>query len=120
MQVKYGMKLKANEGAERRVSYWFGPWLLGACAADNPAYFNEMTAANKLGQVMREGKPGGEKVAEPFAVPIAAREFRCIPAEFPDQPGTVVLRAIAEQTGQPTTSWELRVLVGRARMTRSA
>jgi DUF1680 family protein len=110
VQVKYGMKLKAIEGAERRVSYWFGPWLLGACAADNPAYFNEMTADNKLGQVVREGKPGGEKVAEPFAVPIAAREFRCIPAEFPDQPGTVTLRAIAEQTGQPTTSWELRFL----------
>ena len=110
VQVKYGMKLKADEGAERRVSYWFGPWLLGACAADNPAYFNELTPANKLGQVMRQAKPAGEKAAEPFAVPIAAREFPCIPAEFPDQPGTVVLRAIAEQTGQPTTSWELRFL----------
>ena len=110
VQVKYGMKLKANEGAERRVSYWFGPWLLGACAADNPAYFNEMTADNKLGRVVREAKPGGEMVAGPFAVPIAAREFRCIPAEFPDQPGTVTLRAIAEQAGQPTTSWELRFL----------
>ena len=104
------MTLKANEGAEHRVSYWFGPWLLGACAADNPAYFNEMTADNKLGQVAQEAKAAVGKVAEPFAVPIATREFRYIPAEFPDQPGTVVLRAIAEQTGQPTTSWELRFL----------
>jgi len=68
-----------------------------------------MTADNKLGRVVREAKSGG-KVAGPFAVPITAREFRCIPAEFPDQPGTVTLRAIAEQTGQPTTSWELRFL----------
>jgi len=43
-------------------------------------------------------------------VPVAATRFGYIPAEFPDQPGTVTLRALAEQTGQPTTSWEIRFL----------
>jgi hypothetical protein len=45
-----------------------------------------------------------------FAVPIARTAAHYIPAEFPDQPGIVTLHPIAEQTGQPSTSWELRFL----------
>ena len=47
---------------------------------------------------------------ERFRVPVAATVVPCIPAEYPDQPESVVLRALAEQTGQPTTAWELKFL----------
>jgi hypothetical protein len=43
-------------------------------------------------------------------VPIAATAVAYVPAEYPDQPGSVVLRAVAEQTGQESTGWELRFL----------
>jgi hypothetical protein len=43
-------------------------------------------------------------------VPIAATEIGYIPAEYPDQPGKVKLRAVSEQSGQATTAWELRFL----------
>jgi len=45
-----------------------------------------------------------------FSIPIAATKMSYNQAEYPDQPGTVHLRPIAEQTGQPTTSWEVRFL----------
>jgi DUF1680 family protein len=110
--VKYAMQLRSEASGKGRVSYSFGPWLLGAAASDNFAYFNEITSDNRLlgagGQVL----PAQEQPARPFTVPIAARAFRYAPAEYPVQPATVVLRAIAEQAGQPTTSWELRFLTG--------
>jgi len=43
---KYGMSLRSFAGGEGRVAYFYGPWLLGAAAADNAAYFNELTADN--------------------------------------------------------------------------
>ena len=33
--------------------------------------------------------------------------FYALRLEYPDQPGVVGMRPISEQTGQPTTSWEL-------------
>ena len=108
VEVKYKFALKTNTEANGRTSYWVGPWLLGAPALENPAYFNELTAENRLlSEAVTDQKalPGG-----PFAVPMARVTFGFEQAEYPDQPGTVALRAIAEQTGQPTTSWELRFL----------
>jgi DUF1680 family protein len=108
--VKYAIRLRANPAGKDRVSYSFGPWLLGAAASDNFAYFNELTSENRLLRVEAQELPDREQPMRPFTVPIAARVFRYLPAEFPVQPGTVVLRALAEQAGQPTTAWELRFL----------
>lgn len=108
VDVKYRFGLKPKSEAKERTSYWVGPWLLGAAALDNPAYFNELTSENRLlGETVTDQKsiPGGRLV-----VPAARAAFGYQQAEYPDQPGTVTLRAIAEQTGQPTTSWELRFL----------
>ena len=110
--VKYAMKLRAAPSGKDRTSYSFGPWLLGAAATDNFHYFNEITADNRILGGVDRAQPAGEQPARPFAVPIAARVFRYAPAEYPVQPGTVTLHAIAEQAGQPTTSWELRFLTG--------
>ena len=111
VRVRYRMRLRARQETGGRSSLWFGPWLLGAAAADNPEYFNELTAGNKL---LGEGTAPREATANSFAVPIAAAEFLAMQAEFPDQPLKVKLRAIAEQTGEPTTAWELRFLTAPA------
>jgi DUF1680 family protein len=118
VEIRYAMQLRREPAGDNRVSYWYGPWLLGAPASGNPAYFNELTDQNRLmrGQE-RSLMPGKEQPAsaaaqplQAFAVPIAATAAPFIHAEYADQPQTVTLRAIAEQTGQPTTSWMLRFL----------
>jgi len=110
IEVKYDMKARVEPIADREI-FWYGPWLLGASAADNPAYFNELTTENRLLGAPMAAR--GANVPGGFSVPIAARDMRYAQAEYPDQPGHVTLRAIAEQTGQPTTSWELRFLSRR-------
>jgi DUF1680 family protein len=108
VEVRYIMSLRSEESGKDRVSYWYGPWLLGAPAAENPAYFNELTADNRL--LARIGNAVPASRAGSFAVPVAAQAFRYRHAEYADQLQTVTLRAIAEQAGQGTTSWELRFL----------
>jgi len=109
VEVKYAMGLRSEAAGGERVAYFYGPWLLGASAADNPAYFNELTAGNRLVRG-EERALGGVQPKRAFVVPVAATEAACLPAEYPDQPGRVVLRALAEQTGMETTGWELRFL----------
>jgi len=48
IEVKYAMQLRSASSGDNRVAYTFGPWLLGAPASDNSAYFNELTVKNKL------------------------------------------------------------------------
>ncbi|HEY6491317.1 MAG TPA: beta-L-arabinofuranosidase domain-containing protein [Terracidiphilus sp.] len=109
VDVRYAIELRETRYDDKRVAFSFGPWLLGASVADNPAYFNELTSENRL---LGGASPAGAETLEVavFSVPVAATTFRYAQAEYPDQPGHVQLRAIAEQTGQPTTSWELRFL----------
>ena len=110
IEIKYAMKLQSIASGDDRVAYWFGPWLLGAPAADNPDYFNELTAENRLVAGKESALAIGKQPARQFSVPIAATVIPAIHAEYPDQPSKVLLRAVAEQTGMPTTSWELRFL----------
>jgi DUF1680 family protein len=110
VKLKYGMERLTTRVADDRVAFSHGPWLLGAAAADNPAYFNELTPQNKLLSESLSDVRTVRRPAQPFSVPIAATTFRYAQAEYPDQPAKVELRAIAEQTGEPTTSWELRFL----------
>jgi DUF1680 family protein len=110
IELKYAMSLRQWANGEGRAAYFFGPWLLGASAADNPAYFNELTADNRLERGREKALAAGNQPRRPFCVPIAATAVPYIPAEYPDQPETVVLRPVAEQTGQATTAWELRFL----------
>ncbi len=111
LDITYAIRLTAVSVAENRRAFWYGPWLLGAAAADNPHYFNELTPQNRL---LGQPEPAGAgRLSHAFSVPAAAATVRYAQAEYPDQPGTVRLRAIAEQTGQPTTSWELRFLTAK-------
>ena len=110
--IHYSMELSTKPGEQKRVSFSYGPWLLGAPASDNTAYFNELTLENKL--LVAKNQPSLHNPSRPFAVPIAARSFTYTPAEFPDQQETVTLRSVAEQTGEATTTWELRFLTDAA------
>lgn len=108
IDVEYRMKLRSEKSGSDREVFWFGPWLLGASAADNSGYFNELTAENRL--LGRPVSVPNSDAKRPFSVPLATSEVEYSQAEYPDQPGRASLRAIAEQTGLPTTSWELRFL----------
>jgi len=108
IEVQYKMRWRSEPGGASRQTFWYGPWLLGVSAEQNPAYFNELTTQNRI-----EGAEQllGKKVkVSPFSIPIAVSEMRYTQAEYPVQPATVALRPIAEQTGLPTTSWEVRFL----------
>ncbi len=106
--VTYAMSLQSKPTAQKRTTFSYGPWLLGAPGSDNPAYFNELTTDNKL--VAAKHQIAAAHPNRPFTVPVAARSFPFTPAEFPNQQATVTLRAVAEQTGEPTTAWQLRFL----------
>jgi hypothetical protein len=113
IEVRYKMRSRSERCGAERKAFWYGPWLLGASAQQNPAYFNELTPENRL---IGEAKPladAGGGGAGVFSVPVAACELKYKHAEYPDQPGTVTLRPVAEQTGLPTTSWELRFLTSQ-------
>jgi len=108
--VNYAMSLESRPGGRKRVTFSHGPWLLGAPASANATYFNELTAENKL--AVAKDPTLAPSPTRPFTVPIAARTFPYAPAEFPNQPCTVTLRAVAEQTAEPPTQWELRFRSG--------
>jgi DUF1680 family protein len=110
IEVKYSMQLHSAPAGKDRIVYSFGPWLLGVPAADNPGYFNELTIENRLIPDQAEELSAAKQPPRLFTVPIAARVVGCIAAEYQDQPGTAVLRAVAEQSGQATTATELLFL----------
>ena len=112
--ARYKMDLR-TESADRvqsrpgRKALFFGPWLLGASSHEQPEYFNELFAENKIDAGSRRA-PYVRQPA-PFAVPIAANICACIPAEFPGQAMKVDLRAVAEQTGYESARWQTAFLV---------
>ena len=108
--VNYAMSLRYESTSQERVAYFYGPWLLGASASDNPRYFNDLTTGNKLSSATNTAISGVRHPSRRFTVPIAVTSLHYTPAEFPDQQESVVLRAAAEQTGQLSTSWDFRFL----------
>lgn len=116
--VAYDMSFHSEPSGEGRVAFFHGPWLLGASAAENPLYFSDLTRDNRClpashvaHAFRREALASDSVAANPnydFTVPIAATALTYIPAEFPESRERVILRSVAEQTGQLPTSWELR------------
>jgi DUF1680 family protein len=116
--VTYGMSFRSEPSGQERVAFFHGPWLLGASAAENPLYFSDLTRDNRClpaTHIAHATSPEGVQspsasvnASREFTVPIAATALTYIPAEFPDSRECVILRAVAEQTAQLPTSWELR------------
>jgi len=114
--VQYGMSLRAEQYAEApgqitRHKLYFGPWLLGAASSTNPEYFNELFPDNRMrfGTARRSAR----LPVSDFQVPIALTNAQYIPAEFPDQPAEIELRAIAEQTANSPADWQLLFRIDR-------
>ncbi len=114
IEAKYAMGLRtaSADGVQTRPGrhrFYFGPWLLGASSHDQPEYFNELFSDNQIeAGTPLEGASGGHS---DFAVPIAAKKFSFVPAEFPDQPMHVELRAVAEQTGYESARWQTAFVI---------
>ncbi len=105
--IQYSMKKRVSplDAKGERKTVHVGPWLLGASAADQQSYFNELHRDNVLLEdSLREATSTN---ALPFAVPIAARRCSVLPAEYPVQPSEVELRAVSEQTAHPPSRWIL-------------
>jgi DUF1680 family protein len=108
--LNYAMFFRSEPSGPDRVAFSVGPWLLGASASDNPTYFGDLTTENQLCTKTQHGLAAVTHPPRNFAVPVAATSIRYVPAEFPNHQETLALRAIAEQTGQLPTAWELRFL----------
>ena len=93
----------AAESLPARTAIFVGPWLLGASSHDQPGYFNELHIDNRL--LAGSLHAVSTRNASPFAVPIAASACTFTPAEYPEQPGYVQLRAVAEQTACDPARW---------------
>lgn len=113
IEASYAMSLRISS-ADRSLSVGgrsaihYGPWLLGACAAVQPQYFNELYPQNTV--ITSSARPAMHQPA-PFTVPVASTRFAVIPAEFPGQPSQLELRAVAEQTAYEPTRWITSFLV---------
>ena len=103
--IIYAMSHRNEPWAKTGEAFWYGPWLLGAASSVNPGYFNELQRHNRVSPATL--KPTPERITTPFHVPSAAAQLQYLPAEFPEQPQTVELRAVAEQTSMPSTPWQL-------------
>jgi hypothetical protein len=112
--AEYAMNLR-TVSADRvqsrpgRGALYFGPWLLGASSHDQPDYFNELYPDNEI-VLDRRRSPYTARGLR-FTVPIAARTYACIPAEFPGQAMNIELRAVAEQTQYEPARWQTAFLV---------
>jgi hypothetical protein len=107
--IHYAMALRSEsadavQSQPGRKALFFGPWLLGASSHEQPEYFNELFAENQVAIDSRRSEYISRPL--PFAVPIAAHNCPCVPAEFPGQPIKVTLRAVAEQSGYDPARWQ--------------
>ncbi|RXH57700.1 beta-L-arabinofuranosidase domain-containing protein [Granulicella sibirica] len=104
--ITYAMEKKQTPSPGNKGQlFTYGPWLLGAPSAVNPGYFNELHPRNTL--LPATLQTASEPAQNLFAVPVAAAQSAYIPAEFPEQPSQVQLRAVAEQTSMLPTPWQI-------------
>ena len=108
--IQYPVKMRVSplDATGQRKTIHVGPWLLGASAADEQVYFNELHRENiLLEDSIEQAESANTSV---FAVPMAARRCAVLPAEYPGQKSTVELRAVSEQTARPPSRWVLSFL----------
>ena len=87
---------------EGRTAVFRGPWLLAVDEARSPNFFDEPYTENRV-QWPAEPVAGAAPSAA-FSVPSAHMQVRYLPGGYPIQPGTALLRPIAEYTGGPDSN----------------
>lgn len=105
--IEYPMKTRVSplDARGERKTLHMGPWLLGAFAADQESYFNELHRDNVLLEDSLQRATSTNDSS--FAVPIAGERCSVLPAEYPEQPRDVKLCAVSEQTAHPPERWIL-------------
>lgn len=100
-------------GQKGLVTFFYGPWMLGVDEESSPAFFDEPSDSNRL--LLAAGENGEVELAsapnsgpKEFGVPWARFEVKYEPGGYAMQPGAAVLRPLAEQTGEATSSWEMQ------------
>jgi hypothetical protein len=94
---------------EGRTAVFYGPWLLAVDEAASPNYFDETSSQNKVDLAASGGDFELEPVppspaSAPFTVPVAHFKLRYLPAGYPVQPQSALLRPMAEFTAEPDNS----------------
>jgi hypothetical protein len=85
-----------------RTAIFRGPWLLAVDEHLSPNFFDEPYIQNKV-QLPAEPVTGAIPSGA-FSVPSAHLQIRYLPGGYPVQPGTALLRPIAEYTGGPDSN----------------
>lgn len=113
--VQYGMATTIVPHAKEAGTFALrhGPWFLGVCEAQDPAFFDE--PHNKNAVVLPKVKAGAEvslglapkqKAGNAWAIPAGHRRIDFLPGGYPSQKQQATLKPIAEQTGYPDhTAW---------------
>jgi hypothetical protein len=101
-------------GQKGLVMFTHGPWILAVDEASSPAFFDEPSDLNRLlagdpGKLLL--KPAPEAGPANFGVPVARFRVAYKPGGYSIQEAAAVLRALGEQTGGETTSWEMQFRV---------
>jgi DUF1680 family protein len=89
-----------------RTAIFRGPWLLAVDETGSPNFFDEPYTENK---VQWPAEPwtatvGNAALSTAFSVPAAHLQIRYLPGGYPVQPGTALLRPMAEYTGGPDSN----------------
>ena len=85
-----------------RTAIFRGPWLLAVDEHLSPNFFDEPYTQN---QVQLPAEPATAAIpSAPFSVPAARLQIRYLPGGYPMQPGTALLRPMAEYTGGPDSN----------------
>jgi hypothetical protein len=89
-----------------RTAVFRGPWLLAVDEAGSPDFFDEPYPENKVQWPAdpMTAAAGNAAFSVAFSVPSAHLQIRYLPGGYPVQPGTALLRPIAEYTGGPDSN----------------
>ena len=106
---RFRTRLVPHPKIEGRTAVFYGPWLLAVDEAASPNYFDETSSQNKVDLAASGGDFKLEPVSPPpasapFTVPVAHFKLRYLPAGYPVQPQSALLRPMAEFTAEPDNS----------------
>jgi DUF1680 family protein len=80
--LNYAMSVRSEPSGPERVAFFFGPWLLGASAFDNPTYFSDLTTKNQLSTTTQHGLSAAKHSPQTLLFPWRRPAFATSPRSF--------------------------------------